>query len=264
MSEPIRLGQIALSFHVAAAAVVTALLQRAGHDVVHVEAPHEDMYQLLGAGEVDLVCSAWLPDSHGTYIAPFADALLKLGVIYHPFCIWAVPEVTPANVRSVEDLANPEVAQLFRKRIQGIGPGAGISRFSREMVTAYKLGALGFHFENGSLDDCTGACLDAVTKSEAVIVPLWHPQWLHSEVKLRALEEPKGLLGGQDEATLVLRKDAAHKFSDHALALLTHMQLGNDQVSALDHAVSRGGLSPAVAAQKWLADNEACVQSWEA
>lgn len=251
MSDPIILGQVGLSFHKAAAAVIANELKRFGHDVVLKEAPHEDMFRMLGAGEVDMVCSAWLPDSHGAYIAPFQDDLIKLGVIYQPYCIWGIPATAPAEIASVTDLAKPEVAAQFRKRIQGITPGAGISRFSRQMVIDYELTDRGFHFENGTVEDCTGAALDAVANGELAVVPLWHPQWLHKELELRELEDPLRLLGGQDDATLVLRRDAAPKLSDESLAYLRSVQFGDDTVSQLDHMVCREGLSFEDAAEAW-------------
>ncbi|KIN75656.1 putative substrate-binding transporter protein [Sulfitobacter mediterraneus KCTC 32188] len=249
------MGQIGLSFHKAAGAVIAAQLERLGHNVLLREAPHEDMFRMLGEGEVDLVCSAWLPDSHGAYIAPFEDELTKLGVIYRPYCIWGIPDSAPAEIASVTDLAEPEIAALFRKRIQGINPGAGISRFSRQMVADYGLSDLGFHFENGTVEDCTGAALDAVDKGELAVVPLWHPQWLHQELDLRELDDPLGLLGGQDDATLVLRRDAVPKLNGEGLAYLQTVNLGNDAVSQLDHLVCREGRSFTDAAQAWLGNN---------
>lgn len=252
MRDTIILGQVGLSFHKAAGAVIAVQLERLGHNVLLRETPHEDMFRMLGEGEVDLVCSAWLPDSHGAYIAPFEDDLIKLGVIYRPYCIWGIPDTAPAEIASVTDLAKPEIAALFRKRIQGINPGAGISRFSRQMVVDYGLADLGFHFENGTVEDCTDAALDAVNTGELAVVPLWHPQWLHQELELRELDDPLGLLGGQDDATLVLRRDAVPKLNGESVAYLQTVNLGNDAVSQLDHLVCREGLSFTDAAQAWL------------
>ena len=186
----------------------------------------------------------------------------KLAVIYAPYCLWGVPVYTPDEVTSVEDLARPEVAARFRKRIQGINPGAGISRFSRQMVEDYGLAPLGFHFENGSLDDCTGACLDAVAADELAVVPLWRPQWLHEEVELRELADPNGLLGGRDNATLILRKDAKKKLNQAGLQFLHNVSLGNDGVSAIDHAMCRKALQPRDAARAWIESNATLVQGW--
>ncbi|WP_343211396.1 glycine betaine ABC transporter substrate-binding protein (plasmid) [Aliisedimentitalea scapharcae] len=262
MSTPLVVGQIALSFHKAAAAVLCEMLTKTGQEVDVKEAPHEDMYAMQKAGDVDLVVSAWLPASHGTYIEPYADELLKLSVIYNPYCIWGISNRAPQHIRSVADLANPQVAALFRKRIQGIGPGAGISRFSRQMVRDYQLDRQGFHFENGTLDECTSAYLDAEAKGELAIVPLWHPQWLHGQSKLRELEDPLSLLGGRDDATLVLRKDAAHKLNAKGRALLDRMHLGNETVSQLDSEICCVGKTPRQAAVSWLGANPEQWSTW--
>ncbi|WP_084738062.1 glycine betaine ABC transporter substrate-binding protein [Cystobacter ferrugineus] len=47
----------------------------------------------------------------------------------------------------------------------------------------------------------------AVAEKRWVVIPLWHPQFLHHRYTIRALAEPKGLLGGVDQATLVIRRD---------------------------------------------------------
>jgi len=201
--RPLIVGQIGLSFHVASAAVVRVLLEQA--DVVHhvVEQPHEKIYEMLGTGDIDMAVSAWLPGSHGAYIAPYEKDLTKLGVLYEPFAIWGVPEYVPsAAVASLRDLAKPDVAARMTKFIQGIGPGAGISRFSREIVARYQLDTLGYEFRNGSLEDCVGAFEQAVAERRWAVVPLWHPQFLHSMHKIRALADPENLLRGRDAATL--------------------------------------------------------------
>lgn len=262
MAEPLVIGQIGLTFHTAAAAVLAEVLESLGHAVEIREAPHETMYEMLGRGEVDLVCSAWLPASHGVYIASYETNLEKLGVVYKPYCIWGIPKDAPTDISSVADLARPDVAKKFRKRVQGITPGAGISRFSRQMIKDYGLEERGFHFENGTLADCTERYLDAVAAGDLAVVPLWHPQWLHTETPLRELADPKGLLGGQDEATLVLRIGAKRKVNDRGMKFLRHVSLGNTLVSKLDRAICRNGLTPRQAAQAWVRNNPQTLQSW--
>lgn len=250
--RPLVVGQIALSFHVATAAVVRQALLRDGVAQTVKKAPHEQMYEWLRTGEVDLVVSAWLPGSHGEFIKPFEGDLLKLGVLYEPYTIWGVPDYVPAaEVASVADLLKPEVAARMTKVIQGIGPGAGISRFSSEIMTSYGLDAAGYEFRHGTLDDCTRAYEMAVAERRWVVVPLWHPQYLHFSHRIRALSEPRGLLRGKDEATLVLRKSAVSLLPERTLETLRNMRLGNATVAELDHLVSREGLSPSEAAQRW-------------
>jgi glycine betaine/proline transport system substrate-binding protein len=242
MPGTIRLGHIALSFHQAAAAVVALVLERAGHVVEMSSAPHAELFERLGRGEIDMLCSAWLPASHGVYLAPFEDNVVKLGVLYEPYCIWGVPDYVPAEaVATVDDLKKPDVAARMRKVIQGINPGAGISRFSQRMVEEYGLAALGYHFQSGTEADCFGTFEEAVANREWLIVPLWHPQWLHHRYRIRPLEEPKALLGGVDQATLVMSHGLLNTMNPDLVQRLKTLTLGNAAVTALDHAICREG-----------------------
>lgn len=254
MKQIIRLGHIGLSFHAASAAVVQRILEGHGYAVQGSASPHEEMFRRYGAGEVDMLASAWLSASHGGYLAPHLAQTRKLGVLYQPYCIWGVPDYVPEELlASVEDLARPEVAARMGKLLQGIHPGAGISRFSRRMMSEYGLEQLGYRFENGSEDDCFRRYEDAVRRGEWVVVPLWHPQFLHHGLRLRALAEPKGLLGGRDEATLIVRAACAAGMAPAVLAQLGKLSLGNQAVSELDYMICRQGLSPLAAADAWLA-----------
>ncbi|NYE62265.1 glycine betaine/proline transport system substrate-binding protein [Duganella sp. 1224] len=248
MKPLIKLGHIDLSFHAASAAVVESLLNLHGHEVHILKAPHEKMFEMLGRGEVDVMASAWLPASHEKYLAPIRDQVRELTVLYEPYCIWGVPDYVPAEVlASVDDLRKPEVLGRMQRRIQGINPGAGISRFSAAMVEAYGLAELGYRFQSGTEQDCFGAYERAVAAREWVIIPLWHPQFLHARYRIRALHEPKGLLGGQDAATLVMRRDAQDKLDPATIRALEGLYLGNDVVTAIDSAMLAGGRSSSAA-----------------
>jgi glycine betaine/proline transport system substrate-binding protein len=118
-----------------------------------------------------------LPASHGVYLEPFAAETQTLGVLCEPYCIWGVPDYVPAGaVDQATDLLRPEVLARMERRIQGINPGAGISRFSRAIVERYRLGNVSYHFEHGSEADCFGAFERVVSAGLWVVIPLCHPQ----------------------------------------------------------------------------------------
>jgi glycine betaine/proline transport system substrate-binding protein len=247
MKPLIRLGHIDLSFHAASALVVESLLRLHGYEVQILKAPHEKMFGMLGRGEVDVMASAWLPASHEKYLAPIREQVRELTVLYEPYCIWGVPDYVPEEVlSSVDDLRKPEVLARMQRLIQGINPGAGISRFSVAMVKEYGLSDFGYHFQSGTEEDCFGAYERAVAAGEWAIIPLWHPQFLHARYRIRALHEPKGLLGGRDAATLVMRRDAESKLDAATIRALEGLYLGNDVVTAIDSAILAGDRSSSV------------------
>jgi len=244
MAGHVRLGHIALSFHQASAAVVQLLIEQNGYTVELSAAPHGEMFERFGRGEVDMVCSAWLPASHGIYLSHLEDQVIKLGVLYEPYCIWGVPEYVPADaVATIDDLKKPGVAAKMRKVIQGINPGAGISRFSQRMIEDYGLAAEGYSFKSGTEADCFGTFETGVKNGDWLVVPLWHPQWLHHRYKVRALDEPRGLLGGVDQATLVANRRLAASMDPDLVQHLKALTLGNSAITALDYAICREGIS---------------------
>ncbi len=260
---PLKFGQIDLSFHLAAAGVVKILLEQDGVNIEPHQAPHQTIYADFAANKVDMICASWLPGSHGVYIDPIEQDIVRLAAIYEPYALWGVPDYIPESaVREVADLAKPEVAGRMTKLIQGINPGAGISRFSVEMISAYGLDKHGYHFENGSQKDCFDAFEQAVKEKRWVVVPLWHPQFLHHTYKIRELVDPKGLLQGKDAATILLRKSAVEKLPENTLAWLNRIHLGNSVVAELDYMTQVSGMTPDSAAKDWLARHPEKVKEW--
>lgn len=246
MTVPIRVGHIDLSFHDAGALEVESILRRHGLDVSRSAAPHEEMFKRMGRDEVDVLVSAWLPASHGGYLAPFEDEVVKVTVLYEPYCIWGVPDYVPEDaVGEIADLLRDPAIGRMEHFIQGINPGAGISRFSQAIVESYGLAEAGYRFQTGTEEECFGRYIEAVAEKRWVIIPLWHPQWLHARYDIRALREPKGLLGGQDQATLLVRKDALDRIGSAAMRDLEGLYLGNAHVSELDDQLHRKNVEAA-------------------
>lgn len=262
---PIRLGVIDLSFHRATAAVVTALLERLGHRVERQFALHEACFDLLRAGAVDMVASAWLNASHGVYRARVEEVVptRALGLHYQPYAFWGVPDyVPPSVVGNIQDLTLPEVRARMHPVIQGIGPGAGITRFSMKAMEDYGLSKAGYRFQTGSEEDCFTAFERAVAEQQWRVVPLWHPQFLHARHQIRELKDPRQLFGGVDRAVLLAREDRLQDLPDETVQALDRMRLSNGIVSALDHAISRGGQTPDEAAAGWMTEHPDRWRQW--
>lgn len=239
----IRVGHIDLGFHDASALEVESVPRRHGHAIERSAAPHGEMFRRMGRGEVDFLVSAWLPASHGAYLAPFEDQVRNITVLYEPYCIWGVPDYFPDEVSSVSDLLRDPALSRMDRLIQGINPGAGISRFSRAIVEHYRLGEAGYHFETGTEAQCFDRFEAAVAERRWVVVPLWHPQYLHARHRIRKLAESAGLLGGTDQATLIVHRDAEDRVGAAALEELREMTLGNQRVSELENRLVRSETS---------------------
>lgn len=239
MTRPLRVGHIALSFHDAASEQVELLLRSHGHEIERLSAPHRDMFAKLGKGEVDILVAGWLPWSHGVYYEPIADRVRQVTVLYEPYAIWAVPDYVPAEVGSIEDLLRAPALERMDRLIQGMAPGAGISEMSPKAVDAYGLKNAGYHFENGTEDDCIGRLVSAVAERKWVVMPFWRPQALHRRFGLRHLRDPKAILGATDNATVLVLRESENLIGSDVLSDLAELYIGNPEMEVLDERVRR-------------------------
>ncbi|TVU66162.1 glycine/betaine ABC transporter [Vibrio atlanticus] len=249
------MGVTDLSFHRTTASLVANVLKTMGFEVERIFSPHQENFEKLKTGQVDMLSSAWLPSSHGIYKAGVEEVepLIELGLHYEPYALWGVPDYVPEEaVSEVADLLKPEVAERMISQIQGINPGAGITCFSIQMMKEYGLSDAGYEFFPGSEADCFDAFESAVANKEWVIVPLWKPQFLHYRYDIRELKEPKGLLGIVDRAVLLLRGDKQGLFNEEQIQELDSLRFSNDIIADLDYKVCREGKPQDEVTRDWL------------
>ncbi|MEM6689473.1 MAG: glycine betaine ABC transporter substrate-binding protein [Planctomycetota bacterium] len=255
MSRKLTIGVTDLSFHRLTASLVSQVLRDMEFDVQFVFSHHEENFRKLQAGETDLLVSAWLPSSHGGYKDDVEKTvpLLELGLHYEPYALWGVPDYVPeSEVAEVADLLKPEVLQRMKRDIQGINPGAGISRFSVKMIEEYGLVDAGYQFHHGTEDVCFESFERAHANREWIVVPLWKPQFLHARYDIRELRDPKGLLGVVDKAVMLFREDRSSVLTAEQLRRLDSLRYGNDIIAKLDFQVSRQGRPIDEVTAEWL------------
>ena len=261
----LRLGVTDLSFHRATAAVIVQVLKRMGVPVERSYALHEANFEQLRTGSIDMIASAWIPSSHGLYKARVEEqvATREVGLHYEPYALWGVPDYVPESVvGSIEDLLKPQVIARMQPLIQGIGPGAGITRFSLKIMDDYDLTLAGYRFRTGTEEECVEAFESLVQTGRWGVVPLWHPQFLHFRHRIRDLKDPKGLLGSVDRAVLLARADRLGHLSAAQIQVLDNIRLSNAIVAELDYAISREGRNADQAATRWLDKNPQMLASW--
>jgi glycine betaine/proline transport system substrate-binding protein len=253
----IRLGQVGLSFYAVVGAIVQEVLEQDGYKVEVTSGSHGDIFPKLGAGEVDILAAAWLPDGHAPLYAKVKDATFIAGELYDDARLyWAVPDYVPADlVRSVDDLKKPEVAARMDKRIRGIGATSGLMVGAERMREAYGLDAAGYEVVPGEAKDWIDNFKQAVGEQRWLVMPLWQPQWINAAYKVRVLEEPKGIYGKGDTAVLLGHATLKGKLTPQTLKRLGSIRLSVDAVTQMDLWVNVDGLTPRDAARKWLAAN---------
>lgn len=182
--------------------LVKAVLQeKMGYDVEIIPVAAAAMWQAVGTGDVDGMVTAWLPVTHADYLKKVEDKVENLGPIVGGAKLgWAVPSYVKAE--SIADLN--KYADKFDNKIIGIDPGAGLMRLSEQAVKDY---GLKLELMEGSGATMTAALDTAIKNNEWVVVTAWSPHWMFGKWDLKYLDDPKGVLGGEEHIDTVVRGD---------------------------------------------------------
>ncbi|MBP2315369.1 glycine betaine ABC transporter substrate-binding protein [Azospirillum soli] len=258
--KPIRIGWTAWSD----AEAVTTLAKRLIEDQLDqpVELVLADIglqYQGLANGDLDFMMMSWLPTTHGSYLEKVGDKIVPLGMLYTRARLgWAVPDHVPQDqVKTIADLAKPEVRKKLNGRIQGIDPGAGLMQASEKALKDY--GLKDYDLVSSSGAAMTAALGRAVKRDDWIVVTAWSPHWMFSKWKLRYLEDPKGSLGGLERVHVMARKNF---YQDHpAVAeFLTRMYLPLEDLETI--MLEADGSSYEKAIDTYIANNKERVHYW--
>jgi glycine betaine/proline transport system substrate-binding protein len=258
------MGQIGLSFYAVTAGVVHEVLERLGHRVETRTGSHAQIFPQLGAGEVDLLVAAWLPHGHAVYWEKYGNRSDALAVLYQGARFdWMVPAYVPVSeVGSVADLTRPEVRARMVRTIQGTGRDSGNMMLSAEVMNAYRLEEAGYALVPGNLAQFHGAYERGIAENAWFVMPLWRPHYINKVGNMRALAEPRGLLGPASDGTLVAGRAWVQRAPARTVAVLRRIHLGLDAVAEMDYAVNVDKLDPRAAARQWMERNRDAVSRW--
>ena len=258
------LGQIGLSFYAVTGGVVQEVLERLGHTVEVVQGSHGQIFPRLGAGEVDILVAAWLPHGHSMYWEKYGPAAEQLAVLYEGARFeWMVPAYIPEElVATVDDLKKPEVLKSMDQQIQGTGRDSGNMIVSAEVLKAYGLDQAGYTLAPGTVDEFHRSYKRGIYEERWFVMPLWRPHFINRMGTMRAIAEPKGLLGEPNNGTLVASKTWIERAPPRTVQVLRRMRLGLDAVARMDYAVNMDREDPREAARRWMARNQSVVEEW--
>lgn len=216
------------------------------------------LYQGLTRGDIDLMMMAWLPETHADYYERVKDDVEIIGTIYDGAKLgWVVPAYIPeSEIASIEDLKKPEVREKLDGTVQGIDPGAGLTRLSQQAVTDYGLDYnLQISSEAGML-----TTVDRAMRSEKwFVATAWSPHWMFGKYDLRYIADPKGSLGEAETVNILASKDFK---ADHAevAQFLSRMKLPIDELEAGMFDAQETSYEAAV--EKYIEANPERIKEW--
>lgn len=230
-----------------------------GQEVELVQTDVAPLYQGVGRGDLDAMMMAWLPQTHADYFARIEDKVDTLGTVYDGAKLgWVVPTYIPEDaISSIEDLTKDEVREKLGNTVQGIDPGAGLTRLSQQALKDYGLDdyKLQISSEAGML-----TTVDRAVRSEDWFVATsWSPHWMFGKYEIRYIEDPKQSLGEAEHVDILARKGFKED-NPEAAEFLSRMKLPiGDLESAMFDAQET---SYEAAVEKYISDHPDQVKAW--
>lgn len=232
-AETFRLGWAAWSdAEVMSRLAKLVIEENTDHQVDRILADIGIQYSGIASGDLDFMMMSWQPETHRDYLEKFGDDLDDLGCLYAGARLgWAVPAYVPAStLGTITDLSKPAVQRSLGWRIQGVDPGAGITRLSEEALEAYRLEHYQLQYASGA--GMAVALKRAIDRNQWIVITAWRPHWIFGKHELRFLEDPKGILSSDETVHVIARKGLREEHPDVA-AILAQMQLPIEELEAI-------------------------------
>jgi glycine betaine/proline transport system substrate-binding protein len=232
--------------------------QEHGYDVELTLSDAGALYQGVAQGDVDAMLVSWQPETHADYVKQTNDDTVNLGVLYgYAKLGWVVPEYIPEDqLSSISDLKKESVRNKLDGAIQGIDPGAGLTRLSKTTIEEYDLD---YDLKTASGAAMTAALKRAIRNEEWIVATGWSPHWKFGAFDIRYLEDPKGTLG-KIERDHVLAREGFYQDNPEVALTLSRMFLDINELQAMMYEAQQTSYEKA--AEQWVANHPERVDYW--
>jgi glycine betaine/proline transport system substrate-binding protein len=230
-----------------------------GHDVELVQTDVAPLYQGVSRGDLDAMMMAWLPETHADYFAKVKGKVTTLGTVYDGAKLgWVVPKYIPEDaIASIEDLKKDDVKAKLKGRIDGIDPGAGLTRLSEKAVTDYALD--GYKLQISSEAGMLTTVDRAIRKEDWFVATSWSPHWMFGKYELRYIDDPKGALGKAEHVDILARK-GFEKDNPDVAGFLSRMKLPIGDLEAAMFDAQETSYENAV--DQYIANHPDQIKTW--
>lgn len=258
--QPVRIGWAAWSDAEFVTKLAAKLIKdELGQEVELIQTDVAPLYQGVSRGDLDAMMMAWLPETHADYYAKVKDKVTTLGTVYDGAKLgWVVPKYVPEDaISSIEDLKKDDVKEKLKGRIEGIDPGAGLTRLSEKAVKDYDLD--GYKLQISSEAGMLTMVDRAIRKKEWFVATSWSPHWMFGKYELRYIADPKTSLGEAEHVDVVARK-GFEEDNPEVAGFLSRMKLPIADLEAAMFDAQETSYEKAVDA--YIADHPDQIKAW--
>lgn len=256
-TKEVELVYVEWASEIASTHVVKAVLEDMGYEVELTPVGAAAMWQSIGFGDADGMVAAWLDSTHAHYYNGVKDKVEHLG---KNLVGTRIGLVVPQYV-SISSITEMEAnAAKFKGKLIGIEPGAGIMSKTEKVIKDYNLKS--FELMEGTGATMAAALGDAIKNNEWVVVTGWTPHWKFSRWKLKYLEDPQNIYGGEEYIGTIVRKGLKQD-KPEVYALLDAFNWEPADMEQVMVWNEEKGADPMENARRWVKENPTKVNSWK-
>jgi glycine betaine/proline transport system substrate-binding protein len=195
--------------------IFAQLAESLGYQVEALEVSSTVGYQSLQSDEADAFLAGWLPAQQESYdAANEAGSIVDLGNnVTGARMGFAVPGyVHEAGVTSAEQLADPEIAKRFERRIYSIESGSTVTDMLERAIGADTYGLGDWEGMPSSTPGMLSEVAAAVDEGRWILFYGWTPHWMIPEYDVHILDDPAGVYGddnGRSDVKTIVAKHYA-------------------------------------------------------
>jgi glycine betaine/proline transport system substrate-binding protein len=259
-AKPVKIGWAAWSDAEFVTKLAAKLIEdKMGREVDLVQTDVAPLYQGVSRGDLDVMMMAWLPQTHADYFAKVKDKVDTLGSVYEGAKLgWVVPTYIPeSEIASIEDLKKPEVQKKLKNTVQGIDPGAGLTRLSQDALKTYGLD--GYKLQISSEAGMLTTVNRAERSKDWFVATSWSPHWMFGKYDLRYIADPKKALGEAEHVDVLARKGFKQENAEVA-GFLSRMKLPIADLEKAMFTAQETSYDEAVAA--YIKDHPDQIKAW--
>jgi glycine betaine/proline transport system substrate-binding protein len=259
-AKPVKIGWAAWSDAEFVTKLAAKLIKdELDNEVELVQTDVAPLYQGVSRGDLDAMMMAWLPQTHADYFARVKDKVETLGTVYDGAKLgWVVPKYIPEDaISSIEDLKKDEVREKLGNEVQGIDPGAGLTRLSEQAIKDY--GLEGYKLKISSEAGMLTTVDRAIRSENWFVATSWSPHWMFGKYELRYIDDPKKSLGEAEHVDILARTGFKEENPEVA-AFLSRMKLPIADLEAAMFDAQETSYEAAV--EKYITNHPDQVKAW--
>lgn len=256
----IQMGQISWAENIAVTNMWKVILENEGYDVEFNLLDMGTQMAALANDKLDINLEVWLPVQDAEYVKQYQDEVnFSEETWYDNAKVGLVVPTYLEDIHSIEDL-NKYQAE-FDGEITGFDPGAGTMIVTQDVIEEY---GLDYKLIPSSEPAMVTELENAIKAEEPIVVPLWNPHRVFSEMELKYLEDPKKVYGEAEKIYHATRQGFAEEYPEVS-EWIKNWKMDDEAIGSLMSEVAKAeenGEKAIIGAEKWVEENQDLVNEW--